>query len=49
MEDKDRNFKCFRGYTPDTCPKYDLEITKAVYGILLMAAVAMIMACNFIW
>ena len=48
MENKN-NHKCFRGYTPDTCPKHDLEVTKITYFVLLVAAITMILACNFIW
>ena len=48
MENKDKH-KCFRGYTPDTCPKHDLETAKAVCFVLLMVSIAMILACNFIW
>ena len=45
MENKHR---CFRGYTPDQCPKHDLEIAKLVCRILLLAAVAIVVLCNFI-
>ena len=48
MEDKDR-YRCFRGYTPDTCPKHDLEVTRLVYGVLLLIAVAALASCNFVW
>ena len=49
MENRDRSFKCFRGCTPDTCPKHDLEVTRLVYGVLLLCAVVMLVACNLIW
>lgn len=49
MENRDRRFKCFRGYTPDTCPKHSLEIAELVYGVLLLCAVVMLVACNLIW
>ena len=44
---KDRRYKCFRGYIPDTCPKHDLEVSRLVCAILLTTAVAMVMLCNF--
>lgn len=49
MENRDRRFKCFRGYTPDTCPKHDLEVTRLVYGVLLLIAVAALVSCNLVW
>ena len=48
MENKN-NHKCFRGYTPDTCPKHDLEVTRLVHGVLLLIAVAALVSCNLVW
>ena len=48
MENRDRRCKCFRGYTPGTCPHHSLEISKLVYGTLLVIAVIIIVSCNFV-
>lgn len=48
MENRDRRYKCFRGYTPGTCPKHDLEISKLVCGILMVIAVVIAVSCNFV-
>ena len=48
MEDKDKH-KCFRGYTTDQCPMHSLEVTKLVYGVLLVIAVATLVSCNLMW
>ncbi len=49
MENNEKKHRCFRGYSPDTCPMHDLEVTKHTYFILLVVAIAMIAACNFAW
>jgi len=48
MENRDRRYKCFRGYTPDTCPHHSLEISKLVYGILMIIAAVIVVSCNFV-
>lgn len=46
---KDNKHKCFRGYSSDQCPLHNLEVTKLVYGVLLVIAVATLVSCNLMW
>ena len=45
---RDRFVRCFRCFTPDSCPLHRLEVEKIIYAILLVISVAMLVTCAWL-
>lgn len=40
--------RCFRCFTPDSCPLHRLEVEKIIYAILLVISIAMLVVCTWL-